>query len=73
MEIIETVPYDLDYALFRLREAIDFAELEGDFQPARKWTHEVELLMRHTVQPEGCDNSMAGQLRAAGYGDGGVM
>lgn len=34
--------YDLDYALSRLRDAIDYAETDGDFTPARKWVNEVE-------------------------------
>lgn len=34
--------YDLDYALQRLRDAIDFAEIEHDFVPLRKWANEVE-------------------------------
>ena len=34
--------YDLDYALAQLRQAIDYAEMDGDFQPARKWLNEVE-------------------------------
>lgn len=33
--------YDFDYAADRLIEAIDFAEMEGDFQPARKWANEI--------------------------------
>lgn len=34
--------YDMDYALQRLRDAIDFAEIEQDFVPLRKWVNEVE-------------------------------
>jgi len=34
--------YDLDYALEHLRQAIDYAEIEGDFWPARRWMIEVE-------------------------------
>jgi len=34
--------YDMDYALHRLRDAIDFAEIEHDFVPLRKWANEVE-------------------------------
>ena len=33
---------DMDYALQRLRDAIDFAEIEHDFVPLRKWANEVE-------------------------------
>lgn len=35
--------YHLSYALEMLRKAIDFAEIEGDFKPLRKWMHEAEL------------------------------
>jgi hypothetical protein len=38
--------YDLDYALQRLRDAIDFAEIEHDFVPLRKWVNEVEKSSR---------------------------
>jgi hypothetical protein len=34
--------YDMDYALQRLRDAIDFAEIEHDFVPLRMWVNEVE-------------------------------
>lgn len=34
--------YDLDYAIFRVRDAVDFAEKEGNFQPLRKWLYELE-------------------------------
>jgi hypothetical protein len=34
--------YDFDYAIQRLRQAIDFAEIEHDFVPLRKWVNEVE-------------------------------
>ena len=29
--------------MISLRQAIDFAEIEGDFVPLRKWAREVEL------------------------------
>jgi hypothetical protein len=32
----------MDEALQRLRDAIDFAEIEDDFVPLRKWVNEVE-------------------------------
>lgn len=35
--------YDLDYALSRLRDAIDYAEQTGEFTQARKWVNEVAL------------------------------
>jgi hypothetical protein len=34
--------YDFDYAMLILRQAIDFAEIEHDFIPLRKWVNEVE-------------------------------
>ncbi len=34
--------YDFDYAIQLLRQAIDFAEIERDFIPLRKWANEVE-------------------------------
>ena len=34
--------YDFDYAILILRQAVDFAEIEGDFVPLRKWVNEIE-------------------------------
>jgi hypothetical protein len=34
--------YDFDYAMQILIQAIDFAEIEHDFVPLRKWANEVE-------------------------------
>ena len=34
--------YDFDYAMWSLRQAIDFAEIEHDFIPLRKWANKVE-------------------------------
>ena len=34
--------YDFKYAILLLRQAIDFAEIEHDFVPLRKWMNEVE-------------------------------
>ena len=34
--------YDFDYTIQVLRQAIDFAEIEHDFVPLRKWVNEVE-------------------------------
>lgn len=34
--------YDLDYAIQRPRQPIDFAEIEHDFVPLRKMENEVE-------------------------------
>lgn len=39
-------PYSIDYAIKMLRQAIDFAESDGDFAPLRKWANEVELSAR---------------------------
>jgi hypothetical protein len=34
--------YEFDYTIQILRQAIDFAEIERDFVPLRKWVNEVE-------------------------------
>jgi hypothetical protein len=34
--------YDFDSAIRSLLQAIDFAEIEHDFIPQRKWANEVE-------------------------------
>jgi hypothetical protein len=34
--------YDFDYAVRCLHQSIDFAEIEHDFVPLRKWVNEVE-------------------------------
>jgi hypothetical protein len=34
--------YDFDYVIRSLSQAIDFAEIEHDFIPHRKWANEVE-------------------------------
>ena len=34
--------YDFDYAIESLRQAVDFAEIERDFVPLRKWVNDVE-------------------------------
>jgi hypothetical protein len=36
------VSYDFDHAILLLRQAVDFAEVERDFVPLRKWVNEVE-------------------------------
>jgi hypothetical protein len=38
----EKAPYDIFYAIEMLRQAIDYAEADGDFRQARKWANEVE-------------------------------
>ena len=35
--------YDFDYAIQMLRQAVDFAEIEHNYVPLRKWVNEVEL------------------------------
>jgi len=37
-----TTTYKFDYAVKRLRDAIDYAEQTGEFQQVRKWVNEVE-------------------------------
>ena len=66
--------YAFDYAILLLRHAIDFAEIEHDFIPLRKWVNEVEQSGRgleaietRLNQPAGQDVLMATlQLIAAG-------
>ena len=38
----DVIFYDLEYALRRLNDAIDYAEIEMDFIGLRKWYHEVK-------------------------------
>jgi hypothetical protein len=42
MRDIAMASYDFEYAIQMLRLAIDFAEIEHDFVPLRKWVNEVE-------------------------------
>jgi hypothetical protein len=58
--------YDFDYAMLILRQAIDFAEIEHDFVPLRKWVNEVEdscnrleAIETRLNQPAGRDVLMA--------------
>jgi hypothetical protein len=58
--------YDFDYAIQSLRQAIDFAEIEHDFVPLRKWVNEVEeschgleAIETRLNQPTGQDILMA--------------
>ena len=44
--------YELDYALERLRSAIDFAEMERDFVPVRIMANEVENSCREYLAVE---------------------
>jgi hypothetical protein len=51
----------MDYALQRIRDAIDFAEIEQDFVPLRKWANEVEKPGRELENIETRLNQPAGQ------------
>ena len=58
--------YDFDYTILILRQAIDFAEIEHDFVPLRKWVNEVEesshgleTIETRLNQPAGQDVLMA--------------
>ena len=53
--------YDFDYTIQVLRQAIDFAELERDFVPLRKWVNEVEHSGHDLEAMEGRLNFPIGQ------------
>ncbi len=53
--------YEMDYALQRLRHAIDFAEIEHDFIPLRKMANEVELSCREFEAVESRLKNAAGR------------
>ncbi len=53
--------YDMDYALQRICDAFDFAEIEQDFVPLRKWANEVEKSGRELENIETRLNQPAGQ------------
>jgi len=53
--------YDFDYAIELLRQAIDFAEVERDFVPLRKWVNEVEQSGHDLGLMDGRLNLPAGQ------------
>jgi hypothetical protein len=53
--------YDMDYTLQRLRKAIDFAQIEHDFVPLRKWANEVEKSGREIETIEARLNNPAQQ------------
>ena len=53
--------YDFDYAIQRLRQAIDFAEIEHDFVPLRKMVNEVEASGHELEAMDGRLNFPAGQ------------
>ena len=53
--------YDFDYAILILRQAIDFAEIEHDSVPLRKWVNEVEQSGCEIKAIESRLNQSAGQ------------
>ncbi len=53
--------YDFDYAFQRLRDRNDFAEIEHDFVPLRKWANEVEQSGHEMEAFEARLNDMAQQ------------
>jgi hypothetical protein len=53
--------YDFDYTIELLRQAIDFAEVERDFVPLRKWVNEVEQSGHDLGAMDGRLNLPAGQ------------
>lgn len=55
------VSYDFDYTIELLRQAIDFAEIERDFIPLRKWVNEVEQSGHDLGAMDGRLNLPAGQ------------
>lgn len=57
--------YDFDYAVRGLRQAIDFAEIEGDFVPLRKWAREIELSGHELEASEDRFFSPSGQVYLA--------
>jgi hypothetical protein len=53
--------YDFDYTITILRQAIDFAEIERDFVPLRKWVNEVDHSGHELEAMDGRLNLPAGQ------------
>ena len=53
--------YDFDYTIKVLRQAIDFAEIEHDFVPLRKWVNEVEQSGHNLGTMDGRLNLPSGQ------------
>jgi hypothetical protein len=53
--------YDFDYAVQLLCQAVDFAEIEHDFVPLRKWVNEVEQSGHEAQAVEARLNAPAGQ------------
>jgi hypothetical protein len=53
--------YNFDYAMLILCQAIDFAEIEKDFTPLRKWANEVEQSGRELEAVDGRLNLSTGE------------
>ena len=53
--------YDFDYTIMLLRQAVDFAEVERDFVPLRKWVNEEEQSGHELEAMDGRLNLPAGQ------------
>jgi len=53
--------YDFDYAVRSLRQSIDFAEIEHDFVPLRKWANETERSGHDLGVTDARFNSPSGQ------------
>ena len=45
-------PYEFKYAMQRLRDAIDYAQTDGDFQQARIWSNYVEAAYNADIKAE---------------------
>lgn len=56
-----TPTYDLNYALSCMRDAIDYAEMDGDFQPARKWLNELEKSIKSSMSVSAEQESTAAE------------
>jgi hypothetical protein len=44
--------YEFSYAIQRLRDAIDYAQTDGDFQQARIWSNHVEAAYNADISAE---------------------
>jgi len=47
--------YDIEYVTKMIRQAADFAEIEKDFVPLRKWIYELENTIKEMTQKEVMD------------------
>ena len=48
----QTATYEFEYAMQRLRDAIDYAQTDGDFQQARIWSNHVEKAYNADIASE---------------------